>query len=85
MVGDLLSETVLIMTLVIKVSLVYAQAFFLLQGTEGIYDRLYSFISKVSITTRYNTINFYINSYLGIVLKISVVSPILPNLLYNYL
>ena len=50
MVGDLLSETVLIMTLVIKVSLVYAQAFFLLQGTEGIYDRLYSFISKVSLS-----------------------------------
>lgn len=50
MVGDLLSETVLIMTLVIKVSLVYAQSFFLLQGTEGIYDRLYSFISKVSLS-----------------------------------
>ena len=50
MVGDLLSETVLIMTLVIKVSLVYAQVFFLLQGVEGIYDRLYSFISKVSLS-----------------------------------
>nr|DAG72061.1 MAG TPA: hypothetical protein [Caudoviricetes sp.] len=39
-----------VITLAVRVSLVYAQALFLLQGTEGIYDRLYSFISKVSLS-----------------------------------